>query len=62
MRGEGEKREKKQLDGKAMENSRRWDGGYINGTNRRSNLVMESSCPFWSVGYFLVFHNSESLA
>jgi hypothetical protein len=45
-RGEGEKREKGQLDGKAMENSRRWDVGCINGTNRRSNLVMEWSCPF----------------
>jgi hypothetical protein len=44
-------------DGKAAENSRRWDGGCINDTNRRSLLVMEWSCPFWSVGYSLLFHN-----
>jgi hypothetical protein len=62
MRGEGEKREKGQLDGRAMENSRCWDDDGINGTNRCSNRVMESSCPFWSVGYPLVFHNGESLS
>jgi hypothetical protein len=30
--------------------------------NHRRYLVMESSCPFWSVGYLLVFHNDESLS
>jgi hypothetical protein len=34
MRGEGEKREKGQLDGRAMENSRRWDSANINGARR----------------------------
>jgi hypothetical protein len=33
-------------DGKAAQNSRRGDGGYINSTNCRSLLVMEWSCPF----------------
>jgi hypothetical protein len=50
------------LDGKAAENSWRWDDGCINGINRRSLLVIEWFCPFWSVGYSLLFHNRESLA
>jgi hypothetical protein len=38
------------------------DGNGINNTNRFSIRVMAWSCPFWSVGCPLVFHNSESLA
>jgi hypothetical protein len=53
--GEGEKGH---LDGAHGDG----DGDDIDDTNRFSNCVMEWSCPFWSVGCPLVFHNGESLS